>query len=108
MPTLPPSAFDQVSGTVSEQAYMSTIQQAAEIYGWYQYHTHDSRRSTPGFPDLVLIKPPKVIFLEVKREKARLSVAQADVLAMLWGCNEVQAAVVRPSDWAQVVEWLSS
>ena len=106
--TLPRSAYDQVSGTVSEKAFMDTILQAAEIYGWFAYHTYDSRRSTAGFPDLVLIKPPKVIFLEVKREKGRLTVAQAGVLAMLEDCSEVQAAVVRPSDWAQVVEWLSS
>ena len=108
MSTLPPSAYDQVSGLISEKGFQSVITELAEHRGWFHHHTPDSRRSTPGFPDLVLIKPPKVIFLEVKREKARLSVAQADVLAMLWGCNEVQAAVVRPSDWSQVVEWLSS
>jgi len=106
--TLPRSAYDQVSGTVSEKAFMDTILQAAEIYGWWTYHTHDSRRSTAGFPDLVLVKPPHVLFLEVKRENGRLTVAQADVLALLWGCNEVQAAVVRPSDWEQIVEWLAA
>ncbi len=107
MPTLPTSAYNQVSGLVSEKEYMATIQQAAELYGWAQYHTYDSRRSIAGFPDLVLVKPPKVLFLEVKRENGRLSVAQADWLAALWGCDEVEAAVVRPSDWQQVVEWLS-
>ena len=108
MPTLPPSAFDQVSGTVSEAAFMDTILQASALYGWFAYHTHDSRRSTAGFPDLVLVKPPHGLFLEVKRENGRLSVAQADWLAALWGCNEVQAAVVRPSDWEQIVEWLAA
>jgi hypothetical protein len=28
-------------------------------------------------------------------------------LAMLWGCDQVTAGVVRPSDWNQIVEWLS-
>ena len=87
---------------------MDTILQASALYGWLAYHTHDSRRSTAGFPDLVLVKPPHVLFLEVKRENGRLSVAQADWLAALWGCNEVQAAVVRPSDWEQIVEWLAA
>ena len=105
--TLPRTAVDQASGLVTEKAFMATILQAAELYGWYAYHTHDSRRSTAGFPDLVLIKPPHVLFLEVKRENGRLSVAQADVLAMLWGCDQVTAGVVRPSDWEQIVEWLS-
>lgn len=122
--TLPRSAYDQVSGTVSEAAFMDTILQAAELYGWWTYHTHDSRRSTAGFPDLVLVKPPRVLFLEVKSERGRLSREQAEVLAMLQECevgnvtttaNEtrvvvagVQAALVRPSDWEQIVEWLSA
>ena len=115
--TLPRSAYDEVSGTVSEQAFMATVLQAAEIYGWWTYHTHDSRRSNAGFPDLVLIKPPRVLFLEVKSERGRLSRAQADVLAMLQECGPlscrferdgVSAAMVRPSDWEQIVEWLSA
>jgi hypothetical protein len=121
--TLPRSAYDEVSGTVSEKAFMDTVLQAAEIYGWWPYHTHDSRRSNAGFPDLVLIKPPRVLFLEVKSERGRLSRAQADVLAMLEECSHghcqhisengpravgVQAAMVRPSDWEQIVEWLSA
>ena len=104
---LPASAYNEISGCVTEQDFQETVVQAAEMFGWWHYHVADSRRSRPGFPDLVLIKPPKVIFLEVKREKGRLTVAQAGVLAMLEDCSEVQAAVVRPTDWAQVVEWLS-
>jgi len=94
---LPRTAVDQASGLVTEKAFMATILQAAELYGWWTYHTHDSRRSTAGFPDLVLIKPPHVLFLEVKRENGRLTVAQADVLAMLWGCDQVTAGVVPPA-----------
>ena len=105
---LPASAYSEISGCVTEKDFQETVVQAAEMFGWWHYHVADSRRSRPGFPDLVLIKPPKVIFLEVKREKGRLTVAQAGVLAMLEDCSEVQAAVVRPTDWGQVVEWLSS
>jgi hypothetical protein len=114
--SLPSSAYDQVSGTVTEAAFMDTILQAAELYGWWPYHTHDSRRSNAGFPDLVLIKPPRVLFLEVKSERGRLSRAQAEVLAMLQECGPgdcrymrdgVEAAMVRPSDWEQIVDWLS-
>ena len=107
MPAIPASAVDEVSGCVTEAQYQATITEAAQLLGWWTYHTHDSRRSEPGFPDLVLVRPPDVVFLEVKRENGRLTRAQADVLAMLDNCPGVKAAVVRPSDWQQVVEWLS-
>jgi len=114
--TLPRTAVDRASGLVTEKAFMDTILQAAELCGWYAYHTHDSRRSTAGFPDLVLIKPPRVVFLEVKSQRGRLSRDQAEVLAMLQQCGPlscryeregVSAAMVRPSDWEQIVDWLS-
>jgi len=75
--------------------------------GWWSYHTHDSRRSTPGFPDLVLIRPPRVMFIELKRETGRLTTAQKDVQALLADCPDVESHVARPSDWQRVVEWLS-
>ena len=83
--TLPRSAFDQVSGTVSEKAFMDTILQAADLYGWWTYHTHDSRRSTAGFPDLVLVKPPRVagapVHFECKlTQLVRLENRQGDAL----------------------------
>jgi hypothetical protein len=74
---LPASAYNQISGCVTEKDFQETVTSRAEDLGWWWYHVADSRRSRPGFPDLVLIKPPKVIFLEVKREKGRLTVDQS-------------------------------
>ena len=107
MPAVPANAVDAVSGVVTEAQWQQTVLDAAQLMGWWSYHTHDSRRSTPGFPDLVLIRPPRVMFIELKRETGRLTTAQKDVQALLADCPDVESHVARPSDWQRVVEWLS-
>jgi len=107
MPGVPSRAIDHVSGVVTEASWQQTVVDLAELTGWWVYHNPDSRRSTPGFPDLVLIRAPRVMFLELKRETGRLSTAQREVLAELEVCPGVEVHVARPSQWASLVEWLS-
>ena len=37
------------------------------------YHTRYSLRSTAGFPDLVLVRPPRVVVAELKRQGGKLT-----------------------------------
>ena len=52
----------------TEAQFQSAVIQYAELKGWLVYHTHDSRRSQPGFPDLTMVRNGRLIFAEVKRE----------------------------------------
>ena len=56
---------------VSEKELQSAIVEAMGYMGWRTYHTHDSRRSNPGFPDVVGVKGSRLIFLELKSEKGK-------------------------------------
>ena len=107
MPRVPDKAVDALSGVVSEAQWQQTVIEAAELFGWWVFHDHDSRRNQAGFPDLVLIRPPRVMFLELKRETGKVSKAQKGVLDMLDECPGVEADVARPSNWPALVEWLS-
>jgi hypothetical protein len=82
---------------VTEKAWQATVLEAARTCGWLVYHTHNSRRSQPGFPDLVLVRD-RVIFVELKAEDGKLSHAQADWLAAL-GRAGADVHCWRPSDW---------
>ena len=62
--------------------------------GWHGYHTHDSRRSQPGFPDIVLIRE-RVIYLELKTEKGHLSDRQREWLRALLNAG-AEVYLVRP------------
>lgn len=66
-----------MTAPVSEADLQALIVDAARWGGWLHYHTHDSRRSAAGFPDLVLAHPERgVVFVEVKSERGRLTVEQ--------------------------------
>lgn len=52
-------------------------------WGLLAYHTRDSRKSAPGFPDWVFVGHRGVMFRECKTAKGRLPPAQQDWLAAL-------------------------
>ncbi|MGH7861834.1 MAG: VRR-NUC domain-containing protein [Candidatus Dormibacteraceae bacterium] len=64
----------------------------------------------PGFPDLVLAKAGRVLFLELKTQSGRLRPEQIAWMDALSGdvalSSRVEAWVVRPSDWDAIVRLL--
>ncbi len=42
---------------LSEADFMDQVIDLAHLYGWMVYHTYDSRRSAPGYPDLAFCHP---------------------------------------------------
>ena len=65
--------------------------------GWWAYHTYDSRRSQPGYPDLHLIRGSHSMFRELKTKRGKLSPAQVDCSAVMLGAG-LDFAVWRPAD----------
>ncbi len=47
-----------VSEKLYEKPFQAQVVELARLSGWLTYHTHDSRRSQSGFPDLVLVRAP--------------------------------------------------
>lgn len=89
---------------MTEAEFQQTIIEAARLLGWKVYHTHDSRRSEPGFPDLVLVKD-RVMFREVKTDEGTVSPAQRDWLSLLSLAGE-DASVWRPMYWDTIIKEL--
>jgi hypothetical protein len=58
---------------ITEKDFQATVIDMARTYGWIVGFTHDSRKSEPGEPDLRMVRPPRVIFAELKTVKGKLS-----------------------------------
>ena len=71
----------------------------AKALGWISYHTHDSRRSDPGFPDLALAHPAqrRVMFRELKTQRGRYRPMQREWLEMMDQAG-LDAGTWRPAD----------
>jgi hypothetical protein len=85
--------------SIDEAALQAQVLRIAGHTGWRAYHTHDSRRSAAGFPDLVLAHPRagRVVFAELKSEAGRLSRAQLAWLTDLAAAG-AHTHVWRPAD----------
>ena len=68
---------------------------------WQEYHVYDSRRSTPGWPDLVLARPPGILFAELKLDRGRVSREQTYWIELLRSCGQ-EVHVWRPRDWEAI------
>ena len=91
---------------ISERAFQAHVERVARLFGWRQYHTHDSRRSSPGFPDLVLVRNGELCFLELKTETGRVRPEQREWLEELEKVPGIVARIIRPSDWQELEELL--
>lgn len=82
---------------LSERQWQQLVIDFARIHGWRHYHTHDSRRSAAGFPDLVLVRGAELVFVELKSEKGRLS-AEQELWLLALGATGAEVHAWRPSD----------
>ena len=63
--------------TPSERDFQAAVLELAALRRWRAYHTHDSRRSAAGFPDVCAIRDDRLIFAELKSMHGRVAPEQA-------------------------------
>lgn len=68
---------------MTEAQLQDAIRDLAKLRGWLFFHPYDSRRSTPGWPDLFLVHPRtgQIVVAELKSASGRLSPAQQQWIA---------------------------
>ena len=106
---------------MSEKDLQAAVEELFRMKGWFVYHAPDSRGSEPGLLDVVAVRPPRVLFAELKSQNGKLDTrehwtwrrrlpTQAEWYERLSQCPGVETHLFRPSDWysgriEEVAEW---
>jgi hypothetical protein len=92
----------------TEKQLAAKVRDLAALFGWDRYHTHRSDFSPAGFPDETLVRPPRLIFAELKSDSphAKPSPAQQTWLDVLARIPGVEVYLWRPKDLDLIVRIL--
>jgi hypothetical protein len=82
---------------MTEKQLAKNIVSEARRWGWRAHYAWTSIHSPKGWLDLVLCKPPVILFCELRCERGKLTQEQSEWIACLqaWGLD---ARVWRPGD----------
>lgn len=90
---------------LTEKQFQQRIVDLCRVLGLKCYHTYDSRKSVPGFPDLVIVGPNRLIFAELKSSTGVVSAAQQDWIDSLIAAGQ-DAYIWQPEDWPVIESML--
>lgn len=92
---------------MTEKELDTEVRKLAKLCHWLYYHTYRSKRSPAGFPDCVLVKPPRIVYAELKSKSGVVSPEQQKWLDTLAACPHNEVYLWRPSDLEEVANVLS-
>jgi hypothetical protein len=92
--------------SVTERDLAGYVRDVAAAFGWRRYHTWLAKHSPAGFPDEVLVRPPRLLFAELKSERGKLKPDQEAWLEALRAVPSVEVYVWRPADIDAIAEVL--
>ncbi len=100
---------------LSEKDWQRRVIDCARLFNWRYTHFRPAMtakgwrtamQGDKGFPDLVLVKPPRVIFAELKSDDGNLTADQLSWISAL-NSSDVECYVWRPQNWGDVFACLA-
>ena len=98
--------LDEAPPRLTEKDFQRQVLDLAKLYRWHAYHPMLSKWSEPGWPDLAMVRPPRLVFAELKSERGQTTSHQERWLALLGACPGVETYLWRPSDREHIAEVL--
>lgn len=100
----------------TEKEWQATLVAALEVFGYVVAHTYPlltkqgfwrTGCTLKGQPDLIALRPPRLLAIEVKADRGRLEGAQRAVLSLYAEVPNARAWVLRPRDpWPDIQAWM--
>lgn len=87
----------------TEKDFLAQVLDAAKLFGWATYHPFLSKWSQRGYPDLTLVRPPRMILAELKADRGQPTVDQAQWLELLGQVPGIEVHLWRPADLDEIV-----
>ncbi len=84
-----------------ETVFQQQVLTLARMQGWECYFTWNSLHSPAGFPDLVMVRGPRVVFAELKSASGKLSDHQRRWLWLLAAAG-MEVYLWKPVTWKQI------
>lgn len=88
----------------AERELQLAVVQLAQLLGYRCHHVYDSRLASakvdPGFPDWIFAKDGRVLAVELKTERGKVSARQADWLYHLAALGHIETFIWRPRHWS--------
>jgi len=100
------AAREAIFPQITEKRWREAIVRFALFHRWDVYWTWRSDNSPSGFPDLVLVRGDRCLFVELKSEQGKLTKNQQHWAEVLSRCGSVEYFKWRPSDEDLVWELL--
>lgn len=88
------------AAAMPEKDLLASVREMAVTLGYLVYHTHDSRRSEGGWPDVAIVGHGRFLVRELKCQSGRLGRVTPEQKAWLAALADagVDAGVWRPAD----------
>jgi hypothetical protein len=110
------TAYDRQMRSITEATWQVNIITRAHLNGWRIHHppkagvrsdgsVRTTRHTTPGYPDLTLVRGDRLVFIEVKRETGKATPEQLAWLDLLHAAG-AEVHLWKPSDLPTVMEVL--
>ena len=91
---------------LTEKQWLHQVTDLAKLYRWRTYHPWLSIHSARGWPDLALVRPPRLVLAELKTDRGKTTPSQDEWLELLGACPGVEVYLWRPADFNDVVRML--
>ena len=93
----------EIEKLMSEEQLSNIVVKLLGLYGFKYYYTWQPRQSSnratqvKDFPDIVAMKVPRLLVMELKREKGVVAPGQQEWIDGIKLCGSPESYVVRPS-----------